>query len=260
VIALLVAITACKSKPTATPPRDSVGTLGDGGATTSAFVIPASTKQLVTAITADWTATNAELRLWKRDGAGWTQVGEAWRGVVGASGTGWGSGLHGSGAPANREGPTKREGDGKSPAGVFDLTSSFGYASAAPRGTKLGYQQVDANWKCVDDPASRDYNKIVDARTTTVDWKSAEEMRRADDAYTWVVEVAHNASRTPNDGSCIFLHVWSGPDSHTVGCTAMEEPRLAALIATLSPADHPAFVLLPRAEYDALAPAWNLPR
>ena len=84
-------------------------------------------------------------------------------------------------------------------------------------------------------------------------------MRRSDDAYTWVIEVAHNAARTPDDGSCIFLHVWSGPDSHTVGCTAMEEPRLARLIATLSPADHPAFVLLPRAEYTALASTWKLP-
>jgi D-alanyl-D-alanine dipeptidase len=142
---------------------------------------------------------------------------------------------------------------------VFVLTSAFGYSSAPPSGSKLGYQQVDKNWKCVDDPASRDYNKVLDARTTTIDWNSAEEMRRDDDAYTWVVEIAHNASRTPSHGSCIFLHVWSGPDSHTVGCTAMDEPQLAALIGTLVPADDPAFVLLPRPEYDALAPAWNLP-
>lgn len=201
----------------------------------------------------------AELRLWKREGAGWKQVGEPWPGVVGKSGTAWGSGLHGRGAPAGHDGPIKREGDGKSPAGVFDLTSAFGYSERAPNGTTIGYQHVDASWKCVDDPASRAYNRVLDARTTTIDWKSAEEMRRADDAYTWVVEVAHNASRTPHDGSCIFLHVWSGPDSHTVGCTAMEEPRLATLIAQLSPADRPAFVLLPRAEYDALADAWNLP-
>lgn len=224
------------------------------------FAIPASTKQLVTAITSDWDGIETELRLWTRDGGAWKQVGDAWPGVVGRTGTGWGSGLHGRGAPAGREGPIKREGDGKSPAGVFDLTSAFGYAAGAPAGTRIGYQQVDANWKCVDDPASRAYNKVLDARTTTVDWNSAEEMRRADDAYTWVVEIAHNASRTPSDGSCIFLHVWSGPASSTVGCTAMDERLLASLIGALDPAARPAFVLLPRGEYDALATAWDLPR
>ncbi len=234
-----------------------LGTLGDGG---PRFAIAPTTKQLVTAITADWDATSAELRLWTRAGTAWKQVGTAWRAVIGHTGAAWGVGLHGRGAPVGHAGPIKREGDGKSPAGVFDLTSAFGYATAAPTGSRIGYQQVDTNWKCVDDPASRAYNRILDARTTTVDWKSAEEMRRSDDAYAWVVEVAHNPSRTREDGSCIFLHVWSGPDSSTLGCTAMEEPHLASLIAKLAPDDRPAFVLLPRAEYAALADAWDLPR
>jgi D-alanyl-D-alanine dipeptidase len=242
------------------PPADAfAGTLGDGSVT-HGFAIPASTKQLVTATVADWDAVSTELRLWKRDGDHWTQIGESWRGVVGGNGTAWGSGLHGVGAPDGHQGPIKREGDGKSPAGVFDLTSAFGYASAPPKGTTFGYQQTSDAWKCVDDPASHEYNKILDARTTTVDWKSAEDMHRKDALYTWVVAVGHNEARTPHDGSCIFLHVWGGPASSTVGCTAMEEPRLARLIATLSPADHPAYVLLPRAEYDALAATWDLPR
>jgi hypothetical protein len=37
----------------------------------------------------------------------------------------------------------------------------------------------------------------------------------------------------------------------------MDERRLARLIATLDPSA--VFVLLPRAEYEALAPAWTLP-
>jgi hypothetical protein len=53
--------------------------------------------------------------------------------------------------------------------------------------------------------------------------------------------------------------VWGGKDTTTVGCTAMEEPRLAALLAQLDPTDQPLFILLPRAEYTALAAAWGLP-
>jgi D-alanyl-D-alanine dipeptidase len=207
----------------------------------------------------DWDTTTAELRLWTRDGATWTPAGPAWRGVVGRTGAAWGVGLHGRGVPARRSGPIKHEGDGKSPAGVFALAGTYGYAATPPTGAAMSYTHVDPSWKCVDDPASAYYNQILDQRTAKPDWTSAEEMKRSDELYTWVVNVAHNAPRTPGDGSCIFLHVWSGPESSTAGCTAMEEPRLAQLIAALDPAALPALVLLPRAEYAALATAWSLP-
>jgi L,D-peptidoglycan transpeptidase YkuD (ErfK/YbiS/YcfS/YnhG family) len=223
-------------------------------------VLPAATRQLVTAIVPDWNATSAELRLWTREAGGaWQPSGPSWQGVIGRTGAAWGTGLHGTGAPRGRTGPAKHEGDGKSPAGVFGLAASFGYAPAPPPHAGLPYTAVDTSWKCVDDPASRHYNQILDERTVRADWTSAEEMRRSDKLYTWVVEVAHNPARTRGDGSCIFLHVWGGPASATVGCTAMAEDRLAALLGSLTPDAAPAFVLLPRAEYDALAPVWKLP-
>lgn len=254
------ALGACGSSeraPSAPPPITSPEA---PAAPATASPIPAHTRQLVTAIVPDWDAPTAELRLWLRDGDRWRAAGPAWPAVIGRGGAAWGIGLHGDGAPANRTGPVKREGDGKSPAGVFALAGTYGYAARPPDGAGLPYTPVDATWKCVDDPASRHYNQIVNARTTAPDWASAEDMRRPDALYAWVVEVAHNATRAPGHGSCIFLHVWGGPDDTTSGCTAMDEPRLAALLAQLSPAASPAFVLLPRAEYDALAPAWNLPR
>jgi len=222
--------------------------------------LPAATTQLVTVIVDDWDATAAELRLWTRERATWKPAGPAWRGVIGRTGAAWGVGLHGAGAPAGRPGPIKHEGDGKSPAGVFALVGSYGYAAQPPPGATLPYTQVDASWKCVDDPRSAHYNRILDQRTTPPDWTSAEDMRRSDALYTWVVDIAHNAARSPGAGSCIFLHVWSGPGSSTVGCTAMDEPALAKLIGALAPAATPALVLLPRADYEALAPAWSLPR
>lgn len=211
-------------------------------------------------IVPSWDATAAELQLWTRDGAAWRPARSAWQGVIGRTGAAWGVGLHGRGTPTGRSGPIKREGDGASPAGVFAIAGTYGYADRPPTGAGLPYTQVDPSWKCVDDPRSRHYNRILDQRTTKQDWTSAEDMRRSDDLYTWVVDVAHNAPRSAGDGSCIFLHVWSGPGSSTVGCTAMPAPTLAELIAVLSPGDLPALVLLPRAEYDALRSAWDLPR
>jgi zinc D-Ala-D-Ala dipeptidase len=269
-IAALGAISACgRSESTPSPisepsppavPRDAARVVEavptDAIDTTR---VPDGAQQIITAIVDDWTATRATLRSWRRELGQWRSDGPAWQGVVGRAGTGWGSGLHGIGAPPGRPGPVKREGDGKSPAGMFALRGSYGYAAAAPPGTRTPYVALDENWNCVDDPASAHYNQIVDRRTVdAVDWKSDETMRRKDELYTWVVDVAHNPARTANLGSCIFFHVWRGLDSVTVGCTAMAEDRLAKLIATLDPGA--VYVLLPRAEYAALAERWGLPR
>jgi zinc D-Ala-D-Ala dipeptidase len=219
--------------------------------------LTASSTQLVTAVTADWAATSATLRLWHRDPGGvWQPVGEAWNAVIGSAGSAWGIGQHGDGT--GRAGPKKTEGDRKSPAGAFALRASYGYAAAPPKGTKLPYTPSDETLKCVDDPASLHYASIVDADAQR-DWHSAEDMKRSDDAYTWVIDIAHNPKRVPGEGSCIFLHVWRGPDSSTVGCTAMPEPQLRDLLARLDPAQNPTYVLLPRDEYTSLAAAWGLP-
>ena len=207
---------------------------------------------LVTGIVDRWTSTRVTLRLWRGGAGDWKPVGEPWQGVVGIHGLAWAGN-----PPEGREGAKKHEGDGKSPAGAFTLRHVYGYAAAPPAGTKLPYTPVDASWECVDDPSSKHYAQVLARGTVTPDWKSSEHMKRDDDAYTWVIDTEYNALQVPYAGSCIFLHVWAGPDSATVGCTAMAEPDLAHLISVLEP--DAAFVLLPRAEYDALAAPWGLP-
>jgi D-alanyl-D-alanine dipeptidase len=251
--ALTFAATAC-GRPGDAPHPDRVGREVGADARPAAFLITA--KELVTAVVDDWSSTRATMRRYRRDGDRWTPVGEPWPGVIGAAGAAWGNGLHGIGAPAGRGGPLKREGDDRSPAGVFALRGAYGDAET-PRGTQLPYTRVDADWKCVDDPRSSHYATILDRRGVTVDWTSAEDMHRTDVLYRWVIDVDHNGAHTPSAGSCIFLHVWSGADSATAGCTAMAEPKLVELVTTL---DRSAvFVLLPQAEYAALAPSWGLP-
>jgi D-alanyl-D-alanine dipeptidase len=261
---LLAAVLVAGCRSASEPPPEPVAsptvpTFADAAPRASP-VLPPNTRQLVTAIVDDWNATRATLRLWRREYGAWHADGSAWPGVVGRAGTAWGDGLHGAGAPSGRTGPIKREGDGKAPAGAFTLARSFGYAPQPPAGTRLPYVPLEPAWKCVDDPRSQHYAEILDERRVTVDWKSAEEMRRKDELYSWVVDIGHNVSRVPNGGSCIFFHVWSkaAEDSVTAGCTAMAEPRLAQLLAGLEPTA--IYVLLPRAEYAALAADWDLPR
>ena len=217
--------------------------------------------QMVVSTTADWDAVDATLQRYERDGTGqpWRPVGAPIPAAVGRSGLGWGTGLH-SDAPS--DGPGKREGDGRAPAGVYRLSSAFGYAAPAEvPWIRLPYVQSDASIECVDDLRSRFYNRRVDRDTISApDWSSHEEMRRPDDLYEWGVWVDHNSDPpAPGGGSCIFLHVWAGPGAATSGCTAMAEDDLRGLLAWLDPRARPVLVQLPRDVYGALRTGWELP-
>jgi L,D-peptidoglycan transpeptidase YkuD (ErfK/YbiS/YcfS/YnhG family) len=248
-ILLLVAVLGACDRKTAQPPAAATSEALPKG-----FAIPKQTKQLVTAVVEDWTSTHARMTLWQRTLSGWEPVGDQWPAVIGKAGSGWGIGI----APPGREGPTKKEGDLKSPAGVFAFRTAYGYAEDAPKGWRMPYEQ-STDLECIDDAASEHYTKIVDRKQVASDWQSAEQMRRDDALYEWVLDVAHNPDAKPGAGSCIFLHVWGGPESSTAGCTAMDKSKLEGLMSKLDPANQPLYVLLPRAEYRLVAPVWGLP-
>ena len=140
----------------------------------------------------------------------WRQVGDPVKAVVGRLGLGWGRGLHPEPPP---DGPQKKEGDGKAPAGIFSLGASFGLADFKDVGwLRLPYRRVTADIKCIDDDASGHYNKIVAASEVAPDWKSHEEMLREDGQYRLGIVVGHNTNPVmAGAGSCIFLHIWKEP-------------------------------------------------
>jgi L,D-peptidoglycan transpeptidase YkuD (ErfK/YbiS/YcfS/YnhG family) len=112
----------------------------------------------------------------------------------------------------------------------------------------------------IDDPASRHYNRLVNAPTVAAkDWKSSERMRQAGEVYRWGVVVAHNWDQIPGAGSCIFLHIWERADEPTSGCTAMPAEQMLKVIRWLEHKKHPLLVQLPTAEYQRLRRTWALP-
>lgn len=224
----------------------------------TASPVPAESRQVILSVSAGWEQTRAILQAYERVSAEapWVPVGAPIEGSLGRSGLAWGRGLHTEGLA----GPQKREGDGKSPAGVFDLRLVTGYAKAAPAGTRLPYRQATATLRCVDDAKSAHYNRLADEARTRKDWTSAENMRLADDRYRLLVWVGHNdAPVVPGGGSCIFLHLRQGPDSTTSGCTAFESEPMERLLRWLDPKARPVLVQLPDTEYRARAGAWGLP-
>jgi len=214
--------------------------------------------QLLTVVSADWSSARAELRRYSRaPGQAWRAQGAALPVVLGHAGYGWGDGLHGEGAAVGRSGPIKREGDGRSPAGAFELAGAYGYAETL--GLRLPYRRVDDSERCVDDPASKHYNEVLSNRDGPPDWRSSEAMLRDDDLYELAIQIAHNRNPVRSGhGSCIFLHVWAGPDAPVTGCTALDKRALFEVARWLQP-NAAVLVALPKSEYSALRVPWGLP-
>ena len=215
--------------------------------------------QLIVVTTAGWNSISGTLLTYAWKENAWQQALGPIPIVVGKNGMAWGRGLEDF---RSRTGPVKKEGDLRSPAGIFRLGTAFGYASASDAAwVKLDYTPVEKTTMCIEDIASAHYNRIVDERATLSDWNSTDHMLRKDDLYEWGVFVAHNAEDpAPGGGSCIFLHVWSKNGSGTAGCTAMEKEQIKRLLAWIDPAAAPAIVQAPQSEYAALRDSYLLPK
>ncbi|MCW0203418.1 MAG: hypothetical protein OJI74_16260 [Rhodanobacter thiooxydans] len=217
-------------------------------------------RQMIVVTTSDWNADHGELRAYERRGGAWLEVVTPTPVTMGKSGAGWGLGLS---APQTG-GPVKREGDNRSPAGVFHIGEAFGYAAHAA--TALPYRALTATDYCMDVSGAAQYNRIVDANVVGLEAVkgSSEPMRRdlhanGDQRYRLGFVIEHNAQATPQGGSCIFAHLWKSPTDATAGCTAMTPALMQKLLAWLKPQEHPVFVLLPQAEYERLRASWQLP-
>lgn len=219
--------------------------------------------QLVVVTTPGWDSTTGVLRRFTRADvhSSWRAEGATVPVVVGRTGVAWGVGFdHLAEAGTPTAGPRKVEGDGRAPAGVFPLDTAFGFAAPDSMSwVKLPYIQLTPSTECVDDTASVHYNAVVDRSATTVDWKSSEHMRKVAQ-YQLGIIVGYNASPpVKGRGSCIFFHIWAGPRSTTVGCTALDVKELEKLVAWLDPRARPVVVQLPAPVYARVRHGWGLP-
>jgi D-alanyl-D-alanine dipeptidase len=221
--------------------------------------------QAVVVTTADWDAVQGKARLFERknESSKWKAVGDEFPVVVGRSGLG---GDFVDPGPDYVQGSkpwipkyVKREGDGRAPAGLFPLTTSFGNADV---GSKLPFTKLDEYTECVDDVNSRWYNKIVNRLQVGIfDWKSSEKMVEVVPQYDLGVFVAYNSyPAIRGNGSCIFLHIWKDANTGTAGCTAMERQNLERIVKWLDPAKNPYLIQMTEADYNASRKSYKLPK
>jgi L,D-peptidoglycan transpeptidase YkuD (ErfK/YbiS/YcfS/YnhG family) len=225
----------------------------------SAFELPSDSKQCLVGIADNWNSSSVTLTLYEKKATGWKETGSSWSGRLGKNGLIWGKGLH----PVPAGVTTKKEGDRRAPAGVFDLGGAWGYEPSIRKSQNLNYVQVTTRDLWYEDTSSQYYNQYrrIDYEPRTSAEHKAQ-MKQGDHAHSLKLFIAHNAypNITPGAGSSIFFHIWrNGGGSATFGCTTMAEVNLKNFIAAVEPAKRPVYVLLPKAEYEQYRAAWKLP-
>lgn len=211
--------------------------------------------QALVVTTPDWNSIEGTARLFERSDelVPWKLVHDPIQVVVGKSGLAWGIGLH----PPQNHPAVKREGDGKSPAGIFSIGPAFGFAHST--NVQLDYLPLTSTTEAVDDPASIYYNQIVDTKEISPDWKSSEKMSSTP-LYRVGFVINHNFPHPkPHAGSAIFFHLWRSSHSGTAGCTATSYDHLSTILSWLDKTKKPVLVQLPLPTYRELQTSWNLP-
>jgi L,D-peptidoglycan transpeptidase YkuD (ErfK/YbiS/YcfS/YnhG family) len=185
--------------------------------------ISAETQQAV--IVEPHQSSRATITTWERRDGLWRKAFWPMRAVVGRKGI----------APLNE----KREGDGRTPSGIYAITTAFGYAPSFA--TKLDYRQSTANDFWVDDVESSQYNQWVRGKPNA---KSFEDMRRNDDLYRYGAVIDYNTNPiVPGNGSAIFMHIWRSPGKSTSGCVALSPRSLKTILAWLDVRRNPVIIL-----------------
>lgn len=120
----------------------------------------------------------------------------------------------------------KKEGDKKTPAGLFSFTTAFGIKPNP--GTKLPYRRVTKYDYWVDDIKSPHYNTWVNAKKTPGKYKS-EHLIEHSPSYNYALNINYNPDCEPGLGSAIFLHCKNKSGS-TTGCIAIPEKTMKILL------------------------------
>jgi len=179
-----------------------------------------SAQQAIVVAANSYGTSTATLTAYERDAGIWKQVFGPWAVDIGRNGV----------APVG----AKREGDGRTPSGVFGFDFMFGVDTDP--GVRYPFRHISgSNIVWDDDPTSPNYNEWID--TNTAPAGVAPEPMDNVPSYLYGAVIAYNDARTPGLGSAIFLHVSHA--SSTAGCVALPIDELLEVLRWLDPLRSP---------------------
>lgn len=122
----------------------------------------------------------------------------------------------------------KKEGDGKTPLGIYPLRQLIWRADrAAKPETKLPAEELTPETGWCEDPAHADYNTRITLPHSSVH----DRMTREDHLYDYVVVIGYNDDPViPGKGSAIFMHLAREDRTPTAGCVGLSKNDLLAVL------------------------------
>lgn len=207
-------------RPSLPPATNPVTVPGPAPLLVTQLVGIGAAQQVIAVAANGYGTSTATVTAYERDGGAWKQMFGPWAADIGRDGV----------APIG----AKREGDGRTPSGVFGFDFMFG-VDADP-GVRYAYRHIGgSNIVWDDDPTSPNYNEWIDTNTASagVDPEPMDNVP----SYLYGAVIAYNDARTPGLGSAIFLHVSHG--SSTAGCVALPIDELLDVLRWLDPARSP---------------------
>ncbi len=125
----------------------------------------------------------------------------------------------------------KKEGDGKTTLGKFELGIILGKPTNINNKSGLEYRQITKDMYWVDDSKSKHYNQLVDISKVKKDWNSAEHLIDYPIQYEYLIEIKTNPDNIKGKGSAIFLHCSN--DRETAGCIAIDRDTMKKIIENI---------------------------
>lgn len=206
----------------------------------------------------NWNEMQGKLQRYQRDPITkeWSEVGDPMPVVIGSNGMA----LDLDFTHYSIKGPIKKEGDLRTPIGIFKLGPAFGFDSTSQITKNFEYLSINETTLCVDDQKSHYYNQVLDSSSVSnPDWQSREEMKKISCyRYGMIIQNNHHP-KIPGGGSCIFMHLWTSNKEGTYGCIAMDESNLKQVLSWLDQDQNPTIGVFPSSVYKDIGVKWGLP-
>jgi zinc D-Ala-D-Ala dipeptidase len=210
-------------------------------------------QQLLLVLAPDWNTFHAKMQRYQRNLVThtWAPVGKPIPVVTGKNGLAWGVPFQKSFSSDLQ----KKEGDLRTPAGIFKLGPAFGFKTKPNPKMKMDYLPLKETSLCVDDKNSIYYNQVIDtAKISRPDWRlGTGEIMHNIPLYEEGSLIQYNTlPPMKGHGSCIFMHRWRSPNSGTAGCIAMDKSNLTQVLHWINPTKNPVIAILPQARSQAI--------
>ena len=122
----------------------------------------------------------------------------------------------------------EREGDRKTPVGIYSFNCYFGIADNP--GTKLSYIKLNDSLYWDGDSNSTNYNLLVNIETyKDFDTTESEHLIEETLGYQYAMNMNYNEDRVAKKGAGIFLHCYT-ERPYTAGCVALPENNMIKVL------------------------------